>query len=162
MRRIDFTDTTGLKDARRHGEKVLLLLTQGSLDDWGELEPLRGTSWENGVELLSADSISHALHGYFMPLLREMGRDPSASAKRIQKDEAECKSQGFCPTWDPKGCRPGGLGNPPECYDPPLSEGTDPATVDLFRTVARAWSEGRRTVVVTGEGFNLLASRTTR
>lgn len=155
MRRIDFTDTTGLTDARYKGEKILLLLTEGSKEHWGELEPLRGTSWEAGVEMVSAESLSHALHGYFMPLLREIGRPPTASAKRVTAEEGECKSKDWCPTWDPTKCRPGGEGCPPDCYDPPLSPSEKAATVDLFRSVALAWKEGRHTIVVLGEGFNI-------
>jgi len=155
LRKIDLTDTTGLKDARYHGEKILLLLTEGTPDNWGELEPLRGTSWEAGVERVSAEALSHALHNYYMPLLRELGRDPFASAKRVTKEEGECQAKGTCPTWDPKICRPGGRGNPSDCYDPPLSAGTPPEVLTLFRTVAAAWKEGRHTLVVLGEGFNI-------
>jgi len=34
-------------------------------------------------------------------------------------------------------------------------EGATPDLLLLFRTVAMAWREGRHTVVLTGEGFNL-------
>lgn len=155
MRRIDFTDTTGIPDPRYKGEKILLLTTEGTKDHWGEFEPLRGTTWEAGVEIITAESLSHALHGYFMPLLREIGRPTTASAKRVSAEQGECKSQDFCPSWDPKVCRPGGKGGPPDCYDPPLSPGESVETVSLFRTVAMAWKENRRTVVVVGEGFNI-------
>lgn len=155
MRRIDFTDTTGVPDPRYKGEKILLLTTEGTKDHWGEFEPLRGTTWEAGVELVSAESLSHALHGYFMPLLREIGRPPTASAKRVSAEQGECKSKDMCPSWDPKVCRPGGKGVPPDCYDPPLSPWEGPELVNLFRTVAHAWKENRHTVVVVGEGFNI-------
>jgi hypothetical protein len=154
VRNLDLLDVTGVQDPRFHGERILLLLTEGSRSHWGEFEPLRGTSWEAGVEFLTAESLSHALHNYYMPLLRELGRAPSASAKRVTDEEGACKSQDFCPTWEAKLCRPGKLG-PPDCYDPPLSEGTDTEVVDLFRTVARAWKEGRRTGVIIGSGFNI-------
>ena len=154
MRSLDLLDITGVKDPRFHGERILLLLTQGTRDHWGEFEPLRGTSWEAGVEFYTGEALSHALHNYYMPLLRELGRDTTASAKRVAEDEGACKSQGFCPTWDAKLCRPGKNG-PPDCYDPPLSDGTDPEVVNLFCVVARAWKEGRRTAVVLGSGFNI-------
>jgi hypothetical protein len=153
MRRIDLTDPTGNP---RHPRRISLLLTEGAEDDWGDFEPLRGTSWEVGVELIDADAISHALHGHFMPLIRALGREPYVSAKRVTAEEGECKSQDFCPTWNPEVCRPGGKGCPPDCYEPPLSEGTDLEIVNLFRIVTQAWKEGRRTVVSVGEGFNIL------
>jgi hypothetical protein len=155
MRRIDLTDVSPRPDGRYSGEKILLLVTEGSSEDWGEFEPLRGTSWEAGVELISAESLSHALHRYPQPLYRELGRNPIFSGKRVTSEEGECKAKGFCPTWDPKTCRPGGIGKPPDCYDPPLEDGTDPALMTLFRTVAHAWKEGRHTVVVVGDGFNI-------
>lgn len=153
MRSLDLTDTTAITDPRYKAERILLLVTKGAKDDWGEFEPLRGTSWEAGVELVSAESLSHALHHYYMPLLRELGRDPKASAKRVTPAEGECKMQATCPTWDAKICRP----HPemPDCYDPPLSPGTDSDILHLFRVVAHAWKEGRHTVVAVGEGFNI-------
>lgn len=155
MRRIDLTDVSPRPDGRYSGEVILLLVTEGTKENWGEFEPLRGTSWGAGVEVISAEAFSHALHRYYLPLQRELGRDPTASAKRVSAEEGECKAKGYCPSWDPKVCRPGGKGNPPDCYDPPLENGAALDIINLFRTVAQAWKEGRHTVVVVGEGFNI-------
>lgn len=64
-----------------------------------------------------------------------------------------------CPTRKDNLCIPGGktsraLG-PPDCYEPPLSPGTAPDIIQLFRKVTLAWREGRHVVVAVGEGFNL-------
>jgi hypothetical protein len=153
MRSLDLTDTTGLPDARYKGERILLLVTKGDKDNWGEFEPLRGTSWETGVEFVSAEALSHALHRYYMPLLRELGRDPRASAKRVTPAEGECQIQATCPTWDRKICRP--HPDMPGCYEPPLSPDTHHDVRHIFRLVAAAWKEGRHTIVAVGDGFNI-------
>lgn len=153
MRWIELFHDGSRPDRRHHAEKILLLVTQGTEDHWGEFEPLRGTSWEAGVEVVSAEALSHALHKYPLPLLRELGREPSASAKRVTREEGECKMKDVCLTWNPSTCKPGP--KVPDCYDPPLSEGTHIEIVNLFRTVAQAWKEGRHTVVAVGEGFNI-------
>lgn len=155
MREVDLVDSSVRGDARFKVPRILLLVTEGTKGDWGELEPLRGTSWEAGVELVDAESFSHALHGHVLPLLRALGRDPSASGKRVSEAEGSCAMRGSCASWVADRCRPGGKGNPPACYEPPLSPGSGSSVTQLFRTVAAAWAEGRHTVVVVGEGFNL-------
>ncbi len=160
MRRIDLTDPNPPEDRRNHAEKVKLLITQGTRESWGDLEPLHKTSWEAGVEFVTAESMSHALHGHIMPLLRELGRDPRSSARRVTPEEGLCTLQKDCISWRPELCRPGGSRGreegPPACYDPPLESGTNLDLRNLFRSVAQAWKEGRHTVVVLGDGFNLL------
>lgn len=161
MRELNLKDPNPPRDRRAHAESVLLLVTQGSEEHWGELEPLRGTSWEAGVSLIPAEAYSEALHGRLMPLLRALGRPPEASARRVSPVEGACALKGSCAGWEPQKCRPGGRAKkrgevaPPECWEPPL-EGAAPAISQLFREVAMAWREGRHTIVVVGEGFNLL------
>lgn len=157
MRQIDLTGPQP-KDGRQGQKKILLLVARGSKENWGELEPLRGTSWAEGVQVVSGEAFSHALHGFFLPLQKELGRNPQASARRVIAKEGECSQKGNCIKWHPDLCRPGGkllkeIG-PPECYGPPL-EGASPALSKLFTDVVLAWKEGRYTIVVTGEGgFN--------
>ena len=156
MREIDLTDDP-MGDGRAHSEKVLLLITNGSDEDWGELEPLRGTSWAEGVEVIPGEVLSHALHGFMHPLLEVLGRSPQDSARRVLKAEGECAMAGNCIDWNEGVCRPGGTRKqpgPPACYDPPIVEAGE-ATLDLFRTVAQAWKENRHTLVVTGDQFSL-------
>ena len=152
MRRLELTDP------RPPNEAVKLLLTQGEAGDWGELEPLRGTSWGEGVKVVSAESMSHALHGHFLPLFRELGRDPHASGRKVSDVEGLCKNLETCPISDPKLCRPGGRVKkkvgPAGCYEPPLKD-TPPEISAIFYMVTQAWKEGRHTLVVVGEGFNL-------
>ena len=162
MRFIDLTDPDPLPDHK--AEKVLLLveIVPEDADHWGSLESLRGTSWEHGVKVISAEALSHALHGRFLPLLQSLGRDPRASGRRVEPDEGVCSQIKTCLTADKGLCRPGGgRGNgrrlthgPPECYEPPLSEDTPGQIAEVFTRVALAWREGRYTVVVRGDGFN--------
>lgn len=153
MRRLDLTDP------RPPNEEVKLFATLGGEEDWGELEPFRGSSWAHGVTVVTAESMSHALHGMLLPLLRELGRDPRASAKRVSDAEGQCGNLEACPIANKYLCRPGGRKRrehgPPGCYEPPLETGTPVELRDLFYKVSQAWKDGRHTVVIVGEGFNL-------
>jgi hypothetical protein len=162
VRLLDLTDPNPPRG--RKPEQVLLLVEPVSEDSdhWGALESLRGTSWESGVKEISAESLSHALHGRFLPLLRALGREPQASGRRVIPEEGLCSLQGACVGWDSDMCRPGGskiskgkrVHGPPDCYSPPLSEGASSEISEVFMRVAQAWRVGRYVVVVRGSGFN--------
>lgn len=161
MREVTITDPNPPKWRSRDPEKIPLLITLSDVPGhWGELEPLRGTSWEAGVDIVDAEAYSDALHGRILPLQRALGRDPEASARRVSPQEGECLLKDGCIGWEPARCRPGGRGkrrrdpSPPDCWEAPL-EGAPPALRLLFHAVAMAWREGRHTCVVVGEGFNL-------
>lgn len=153
MRRLSLTDP------RPPNEEVKLLLTLVDIEGWGELEPLRGTSWGVGVKEVSAEAMSNALHGHFLPLFRELGRDPQASGRKVTDEEGLCKNLESCPIANEGLCRPGGRRKretgPPGCYEPPLDGETPSEVRELFYTVSQAWREGRHTIVVVGKGFNL-------
>lgn len=125
---------------------------------WGDFELFRGTSWEHGIKSVSGEAYSHALHGFLLPLLRELGREPLYSGRKVLEEEGACKLKKACPLWSQDLCRPGGKKDkefgPPGCYEPPLDENSSPEVIELFRKVAFAWKEGRHTLVVEGNGFN--------
>ena len=160
MREIDITDPNPPAWLKNSPERILLLVVRGTSDNWGAFEILRGSSWEEGVQVIPADALSEALHGRILPLQRILGRDPRASARRVTTEQGECVLKDGCIGWDPKACRPGGRGKkktdlcPPDCWEPPI-DGGDPKILEAFRRIALAWREGRHTVVVEGEGFNL-------
>lgn len=150
------------EDGRKETEKFLFLTTEATDEaPWGEFEPLRGTSWAQGIGVVSGETMSHALHGFLQPLLRELGRSPHASGRRVLQKEGECGARAGCPTWAADLCRPGGRGTrkgvvgPPVCYEPPLAKGSTEAQIKLFQRVALAWKEDRYTIVIEGEGFVL-------
>jgi hypothetical protein len=159
MRKIDLTGPPP-RDGRKNPEKISLLVAYGSPDNWGELEPLRETTWSEGVCFVSGEALSHALHGFFPPLQRELGREPRASARRVSKKEGECLMREECINWQPDLCKPGGkikkeIG-PPDCYYPPIDASPDNPSVRLLTEVALAWKENRYVIVVKEDGiFNL-------
>lgn len=147
LKELDLKDPT---------QGVIRLLITTSTDEapWGDLEPLRGTSWAVGVTEIKGESLSHALHGWITPLQREMGRSPKVSATRITVAEGRCSLCAECLGWDPNVCRPGGKKpnkkeiGPPACYESPMKN-------PVFDRVAAAWKEDRHTVVVIGSEFSL-------
>ncbi len=164
MRTISITDPSPSK-RQEEPEQVHLLVevVPSGGGHWGVLESLRGTSWEQGIEVISAEILSHALHGRLQPLLAALGRDPRSSAKRVLETEGTCKSYKTCLSYDMGMCKPGGekgkgwrrKSGPPGCYEAPLPDGTSSKVSDVFLQVAMAWKDGRHVVVVEGEGFNL-------
>ena len=160
MRRIEITDPSPMRGT--NAEKVRLLVTYVEEGDhWGEFEVFRGSSWENIVCVVEADTYSHALHGMVDPLLRSLGREPSSSIRKILPEEGECLNKDNCIGWDKGFCKPGGskgkrknlvLG-PPDCYEPPIQGGT-PVISETFSKVLLALKEGFYIVVVRGKGFS--------
>jgi hypothetical protein len=142
-------------------ETILLSVAYGGEGGtWGELEPLRETTWAQGIQVVSGEVLSNALHGFTRPLFQVLGWEVAPKARRVSDEEGLCSLKGAaCLLWDAGLCRPGGRRGkeqgPPRCYEPPLASGTDPAVVQVFREVARAWQAGRHVVVVNGPEFSL-------
>lgn len=160
MRELELADARLQSDLRNHPERTKLLVTHATEEaPWGEFQPLFGTSWAIGIQVVSAEAYSNAMHGFLTPLSRELGRDPQASARRVLEEEGACAQKKVCASWDPAFCRPGGARKreqgPPGCYEAPLSEGTLRETLEIFLRVAQAWKEGRHCIIVQGAGFNL-------
>jgi len=139
LREIDLTD-------QEQGSILLLVAFPTDAAPWGDLQPLQGTSWAQGVTTVTGETLSHALHGYATPLARELGRPPLKSAQRVTSDDGACAIRESCIGWDSVRCRP--CGKTPECYEPPLDGA-------VFQRVAMAWRERRHVVVVTGNEFAL-------
>ena len=156
LRKIDLTDLP---------QGQLKLLVAFATDDlpWGEYEILKNTSWEQGITEVSGESFSHALHGWLVPLKRELGRKPEVSASRITDEEGSCSLHGACVGWNAAFCRPSGKApdntkesGPPRCYEAPvIREDPQGRQQALKNRLAFAWKEGRHSVVVVGSEFNL-------
>jgi len=142
FREIDLTD-------EEQGFIKLLVPTPAGDDPWGVLAPLRGTAWGDQIPEVSAEAVSHALHGWATPLTRVIGVKPYVHAKRIPADVGLCRLHRSClgATAD---CRPGV--EVPGCYEGP---DLDAAVARVAARVAMAWGEGRFVVVPVGEGFNV-------
>lgn len=142
--------------------RLLVEFVPEGSEDWGVLEPMRNTSWGEGIQEVSAESLSHALHGRLGPLLAELKRPPRYSAKRVTDEQGVCGISNNCVKYEKGFCRPGSeKGNgwrkksgPPGCYQPPI-ETPVPAYQEAFFNVAMAWKDDTYVVVVRGEGFNL-------
>ncbi len=144
----------GLRNVRLHdkdwGEVLLLICLPKRGNIWGVLEPLRDTSWGRQVSVVSGEAISHALHGYAVPLMREVQRKPRDLARRLTVEERMCNlaQNGECGLASEK-CQPGS-GKIPFCYEAPVEQ----ELKRLIDSVVRAWDEGRYVIVVDGKEFS--------
>lgn len=119
-------------------------------DPWGMLAPLKGTSWEPFIYIVSGESFSHALHGYLKPLEDELGPPPLKVARRIPYHDSICEIVEQCVIADRVGCVAGGP--PPDCWTPPVED------ADLrvaMEQVVIAWRDGSTVIVVEDGEFSL-------
>lgn len=142
FRRIDLAD-------REQGRILLSVALPRDGDAWGVAAPLRGTAWHGLVRTVSGEALSHAVHGWATPLVRELGPDPHATMRRIPTPCA-LSSGGQCVGATPE-CRPGR--KMPDCYDPP---DVDPDVGGVVTTVLLDLRAGRHVVAVDGPEFVLL------
>lgn len=140
FREINLEDT-------EQGVVKLLVAVPREDEPWGVLAPLRGTSWGDQVAIVSGESLSHALHGWATPLMREIGPEPRHRAKRVPK---LCVLLKGCAGAGP-GCKPGV--DVPACYEPPEAP---PGASWVVTRMVLAWREGRYVVVVDGPEFSLI------
>jgi hypothetical protein len=115
-------------------------------DPWGVLAPLRDTPWGEVLPVVSGDAMSHALHGWVVPLVRELGPKPGT---RKVEGGTRCGLYDVCITAGPS-CHVGGP--PPGCYEAPLE---DPAARRAATAVALKWAEGSWVIVVEGKEWSL-------
>lgn len=119
-------------------------------DPWGVLSPLRGTELGKLIPVLDGDSMSHALHGNPLPLIRKLGRPPKAQLKQVTWDMT-CSLIKTCLTADRAICFP--CLKMPHCYIPPGFEtGEEERAAEA---VLRAWADERYVVVIEGPEFIL-------
>ena len=158
VRRVKLTEQNPPPKSKAQEVSLLISYSKDG-SDWGELTPLQGTSWGDGIQVISAEALSNAMHGHIGPLLREVGWEVRPKARRVSDEEGLCAMRETCHTWQEGYCRPGGRdrrkSGPPICYEPPLEPGTEAKIKQLFRDVALAWQEGRHVVVVVGQEFSL-------
>ncbi len=111
----------------------------------GGLGILEGTWLAPLVRVVSAEAVSHATHGYILPLMKELGPEPKYLVKRLDASTGWCSSYGpTCPGSSPS-CRPGPT--VPACWRSNIG--------DLAGDVVQAWRDGLYVVVVDGDEFSL-------
>ena len=126
-------------------------------DCWGVLAPLRDTFWGRHISVVSGESLTHALHGYIDPLMREIGPSPKHLFQKVghHLDEVLCQQakDKSCLMAD-KHCIP--CSKVPECYTPnhPPSVPKSTDAANLILAVVLAWKEGRYVIVAEGKEFS--------
>jgi len=135
--------------SRDWGDVLILRPYPRPEETWGELAPLRGTSWGDLLPVVSGASLSHALHGRATPLMREIGPHPHLLSRKIPKEARRCSLVEEC-LMVTRHCQPGP--KLPACYSPP---GLPGEAVRSAATVAAAWSEGRYVIIVEGPEFSV-------
>ena len=117
-------------------------------DRWGDFAPLKGTYFEDLIPLVSGEAMSHALHGYIVPLMKEIGPVPDALMRMIPKEHRYCAEE-KCALRS-SNCYP----NPKmiECYIPPNLSFEAQMVAQM---IVLAWRENRFVVVVTEGEFSI-------
>lgn len=125
--------------------KICQILTLDKLDF------LRDTVWEKGIHTVSGDAMSHALHGWVDPLLREIGSEPRQTCKKIPIEVGLCSLYEDCINAQ-KTCQPKHIQTLPSCYEAPLK---DPEQQLILSEIVHQWSNGVFVIVVEGKEFTL-------
>lgn len=111
--------------------------------------------WLKHIPSISGESLSHALHGWATPLVRELPASPYLMMKRI-KPKAMCRSHkgGYKKGGDclmaSDICYPNK--EVPECYEAPLDNFQQRM---LLSEIILAWKIGMYVVTIVGEEFNI-------
>ena len=109
--------------------------------------------WLKHIPSISGENLSHALHGWATPLVRELPAHPHLTMKRI-KPKAMCRSHkggakkgGDCLMANDK-CYPNK--DTPECYDAPVETFEKRM---LISEIVLAWKSGIYVVTIKGSEF---------
>ena len=151
-------------DDREQGRILLLVSTYSPTErePWGVLSPLQGTPVGTLLPTVTGESLSHALHGYATPLVRELGPSPHALLKKLVGGvSGEQTPLLMCPLTQGGQCLNAGprcYPHPkmPACYEPtPYLTQERLAPEALVLRVLGAWVEGRYVVIVNGDTFSI-------
>jgi len=136
-----------LNDAEQ-GPLLLAVVIPGE-DPWGAFAPLRGTPWEGLIHTVSGEALSHAVHGWATPLVREIGPHPHVIMRRFLTPCA-LSTGGQCVGAAPT-CKPGP--KMPDCYEAP---NLDFATAALVSRVLADMRVRRHVLAIQGAEFVLV------
>ncbi len=107
-------------------------------DRLGILKPLEGTFWLNNIPVVSKESFNHALNGWTIPILREIGPQPEGIFKKIPKTYCSQLLDKTCISADKATCYPNK--KVPICYE--ASFPVEPLARVAASAVVSAWREG--------------------
>ena len=112
-------------------------------EPWGVLAPLVGTPWEGLIQVVTGEALSHALHGWFKPLMDQLGPPPTLRLKRVPNEAKVCANARSCAIADAR-CMP----NPkvPLCFEVP----GDDHVAELATALILLWREGYHVIVAIG------------
>jgi len=127
------------------GEIKLMVALPKAGNPWGALSPLQGTSWGEEITVVSGEDLSHALHGWAVPLMKNLGIDPKRRGHKIPEDDAWCVLREGCAAAT-SDCQTGST-RMPACYEP---LGVDAIAAEVLL----AWQEGWYVIVVDGPEFS--------
>ena len=136
-------------DCPEQGKVLLLFPIPRPNNPWGVFLPLKDTIWGEHIQIVTGAAMSHAMHGWATPLVRELGIPPLVRAKRIPELDGRCALMKTCISAGVE-CRPGV--KLPLCYEPPKLV---PDVARLAYAVAIAWRNGRHVIIIQGEEFVL-------
>jgi hypothetical protein len=127
-----FTDSKTGFDVHTYSPKIY------GEDHLGILKPLEGSFWLKHIPVVTRDSFTHALNGWTIPLLREIGSQPEGIFKKLPKTYCTQVLDKTCIAADKAICFPSK--KVPICYE--ASFPTDPLARVAASAVVSAWREG--------------------
>lgn len=141
FRRIDLND--------QDQGVIRLSIIIPTTDPWGAAAPLRDTPWGGLVREVSGESVSHAMHGYATPLVRQLGPPPITVARRMRvrcalADGGQCVGASAS-------CVPGR--DMPDCFDPP---NLSPQIARVVATILLDLKSNRHVIITLGSEFVLM------
>lgn len=137
-----------VRDSQTGEELKVLRPVPMNGDAWGVFESIKDTDVGKLIPVVSGEDFSQALHGRFLALKRNIGREPKYQIQKITSDMT-CGLIDSCILADRAKCYP--CKNTPHCYQTPGFAGLQDHAIS---TIVRAWADDRYVVVVEGPEFS--------
>lgn len=131
------------------GFPVIARVTPQGGNPWGCLAWAVGTPWESLFPWVDEHTLDQALRGYSTPLMRILGRPPSALVKRLPLVNSLCSLRHSCLNAS-EHCVPGP--KVPDCWEAP---GLEPGDIASANYVVQLWRDGITVILQTPKGNTL-------
>ena len=126
-------------------QDFLLLWAMPKKDPMGVFSVLRDTKWEKLIGKVSGENLSHALHGWATPLVRELPSKPKSLLRTLKNER--CWMQKECVMATDR-CYPNL--KVPNCFEP-----EDPQVRAVVNFILNMMRDGYRIVWVDGAEFSM-------